>query len=303
MRKTWLRNIGLGILSVFLFTWLHPAIASADAVVGETVVTLGSDLTQQQRQAILNEMNVPNDVKIIEVTNAEEHQYLGKYLSSATIGSRALSSSKITLTNAGSGIKVQTHNITTITSAMYANALITAGVKDADVYVTAPIPVSGTAGLTGILKAFEVATGTKISEAQKQVANEEIVRTADLAKQIGSNKATEFMVKLKEEVAKKQPQTPEDFRNIVINVANNLNINLTNQQINQLTQFTQNLSSLNINWNTVSNQLKNFQDQFQQVLNSKQVQQVLNSKQTQGFFAMVADWLSKLIEWIKSQFQ
>jgi uncharacterized protein YpuA (DUF1002 family) len=294
MKKTWLRNIGLGILSVFLFTWFLPSVASADAVVGETVVTLGQDLTQQERQAILNEMNVPNDVKIIEVTNAEEHQYLGKYLSKATIGSRALSSAKITLTDAGSGIKVQTHNITTITNAMYANALITAGVKDADVYVTAPKPVSGTAGLTGILKAFEAATGTKISEEQKQVANEEIVRTADLAKQIGSEKATQFMLKLKEEVAKQQPQTPEEFRDIVVNVAGDLNINLTNQQITQLTQFTQNLSNLNINWDNVSNQLKNFQDQFQQVL---------NSKEAQGFFAMLVDWFWKLVEWIQSQFR
>ncbi|BCU81176.1 hypothetical protein JIR001_09590 [Polycladomyces abyssicola] len=294
MKKTWLRNIGLGILSVFLFTLFLPSVASADAVVGETVVTLGQDLTQQERQAILNEMNVPNDVKIIEVTNAEEHQYLGKYLSKATIGSRALSSAKITLTDAGSGIKVQTHNITTITNAMYANALITAGVKDADVYVTAPKPVSGTAGLTGILKAFEAATGTKISEEQKQVANEEIVRTADLAKQIGSEKATQFMLKLKEEVAKQQPQTPEEFRDIVVNVAGDLNINLTNQQITQLTQFTQNLSNLNINWDNVSNQLKNFQDQFQQVL---------NSKEAQGFFAMLVDWFWKLVEWIQSQFR
>jgi uncharacterized protein YpuA (DUF1002 family) len=294
MKKTWLRNIGLGILSVFLFTWILPSVASADAVVGETVVTLGQDLTPQERQAILNEMNVPNDVKIIEVTNAEEHQYLGKYMSEATIGSRALSSAKITLTDAGSGIKVQTHNITTITNAMYANALITAGVKDADVYVTAPKPVSGTAGLTGILKAFEVATGTKISEEQKQVANEEIVRTADLAKQIGSEKATQFMLKLKEEVAKQQPQTPEEFRDIVVNVAGDLNINLTNQQITQLTQFTQNLSNLNINWDNVSNQLKNFQDQFQQVL---------NSKEAQGFFAMLVDWFWKLVEWIQSQFR
>jgi len=294
MKRTWLRNIGLGILSVFLFTWFLPSVASADAVVGETVVTLGQDLTQQERHAILNEMNVSNDVKIIEVTNAEEHQYLGKYLSKATIGSRALSSAKITLTDAGSGIKVQTHNITTITNTMYANALITAGVKDADVYVTAPKPVSGTAGLTGILKAFEAATGTKISEEQKQVANEEIVRTAELAKQIGSEKATEFMLRLKEEVAKQQPQTPEEFRDIVINVAGDLNINLTNQQITQLTQFTQNLSNLNINWDNVTNQLKNFQDQFQQVL---------NSKEAEGFFAMLVEWFTQLIEWIKSLFR
>ena len=39
---------------------------------------------------------------------------------------------------------------------MYINALATAGVKDASVYVTAPFSVSGTPALTGIIKAYEV---------------------------------------------------------------------------------------------------------------------------------------------------
>ncbi len=52
---------------------------------------------------------------------------------------------------------------------MYANALVTAGVENAEVDITAPFNVSGTAALTGVMKAFEKATGKQIStEAKKK---------------------------------------------------------------------------------------------------------------------------------------
>src|SRR5690606_11431705 len=127
----------------------------------------------------------------------------------------------------GSGITVQTNNITHITETMYANALITAGVKDAEVYVTAPTQVSGTAGLTGILKAFEAAADTKISDEQKEVANEEMVRTSELGEKIGDpDKAAQFMMDLKQKVAEEQPKTQAEFRDLIINVSNEYNITL-----------------------------------------------------------------------------
>ena len=98
----------------------------------------------------------------IYVTNQEEHKYLGSYISKAKIGTKALSSSKITIGEENSGLNVTTHNINWVSEQMYVNAMTTAGVKDADVYVTAPFTVSGTAALTGILKAYETTTQVKI---------------------------------------------------------------------------------------------------------------------------------------------
>ena len=42
-------------------------------------------------------MNAPEDAQIITVSNAEEHQYLGNYVAKSLIGTRALSSSAITI--------------------------------------------------------------------------------------------------------------------------------------------------------------------------------------------------------------
>ncbi|OYD08319.1 DUF1002 domain-containing protein [Paludifilum halophilum] len=281
----WVTLIGL---FVFSFT-LIPATVSADAVTGETVVTLGQDLTPEQKQSILQEMDVDDGVKQIEVTNEEEHQYLGNYLSKATIGTQALSSAKITMAEEGTGIQVQTNNITTITEQMYTNALITAGIKDANVYVTAPVRVSGTAGLTGILKAFEAAADQNISEEQKQVANEEMVRTSELGEKVGKQKAAEFMNRVKQEIAEKQPQTEQEIRDIIVNVAGDLNINLNNQDVDQLTQLLQKFSELNIDWDSLRGQLN-------------ELGKVLQSEEAQGFFDRLLAWLSDLLHSLKNLF-
>src|SRR5690606_5163632 len=234
------------------------------------------------------------NVQIVEMTHEEEHRYLGKYVSKATIGPRALSSAKITLAEKGAGITVKTNNITHITETMYANALITAGVKDAEVYVTAPTQVSGTAGLTGILKAFEAAADTKISDEQKEVANEEMVRTSELGEKIGDpDKAAQFMMDLKQKVAEKQPKTQAEFRDLIINVSNEYNINLSEQDLEQLTQLMQRLSELDIDWGALSDQVKKLRDNLDEFL---------NSEETKGFLETLLDWLASLLDSLKEMF-
>lgn len=288
--ELWRKSGVLLLITLLAFAIVVPHQASADKIVEQTVVTLGADLTQSQRTAILNEMNVGSDVKTVEVTNEEEHKYLGKYMSKETIGTKAISSAKITLNDNGKGISVKTKNITHITEAMYANTAITAGIKDADIYVTAPFKVSGTAGLTGIIKAFEEATGKKIDEDQKQVANEELVRTQELADKINDNtKAVQFMNRLKEEIAKEKPETTEEYRDIVINVSNEFNLNLDNSTINNLVNFSQNFSKLDIDWDAIT-------EQFDKL--SSDIKGIITSEKTQGIIDTILEWLGDLFSTI-----
>jgi len=220
-RYIWMFLVGLFAISFFSL----PANVFADAAPGDVIVTLGEDLTNEQKKQILSEMGVSEDIEPIYVSNKEEHQYLGKYISKAQIGSRAISSSKITIGKKGSGVNVETNNITWVSEEMYANALITAGVKDADIYVTAPFDVSGTAALTGIIKAYEISADIEIPEEQKLVANEEMVRTAELGDKIGMDKASELMTKIKEEIAKNPPETEEDLRELIKTLLKNSALN------------------------------------------------------------------------------
>lgn len=243
-------------------------IAHADSAV---VVTLAKDLNDKQRADILELFNVKEDeVNIIEVNNQEERRYLEGIAPEEQIGNITMSSAYVELLEAGSGIDVQTFNISWVTEDMYKGALVTAGVKDAKVMAAAPFSVSGTGALTGIIKAFEQATGEVIDEEQKRVANEEIVQTGELGEEIGKDKASELINKVKEEVVDKGVKSPEEIKKIIIEIAASLDINLNDEQLAKLTQLMEKISKLNINTDDIKEQLKGIGEKLDDVLKDNQ---------------------------------
>ncbi len=280
-------------LLVAMFTFLAPNSVLGDAVVGDVIVTLGEDLTEEQKMQILLEMDVPENVEVIYVSNEEEHQYLGQYISKQQIGTRAISSAKITLLESGSGINVTTNNINWVAEGMYANALVTAGVTDAEIYVTAPFTVSGTGALTGIIKAYEITTEIEIPEEQKQVANEEMVRTAELGDRVGFEKATELMARIKEELAKNPVTTDEELRDLIQRVARELGITLTDEELAGLFSLFNRMKDLNIDWNQVQNQINKIRDNLGEIL---------SREETQSFLTNLLDVINEFINVIKGWF-
>ena len=139
-----------------------------DAVIDKPYLALGADLTPQEQMKVLSllglsDINV-DDYDIISITNADEHEYLDKYLDASIIGTRALSSVLVVGKEAGNGIHVTTKNISYCTEGMYRNALLTAGIEDADITVAGPFSISGTAALVGAIKAYETMTGEEIDD-------------------------------------------------------------------------------------------------------------------------------------------
>ncbi|PLT28276.1 DUF1002 domain-containing protein [Peribacillus deserti] len=272
---------------------LLPLKAYADAAPGERIITLGEDLSEEQKNMLLAEFNAPKDADIVTVSNEEEHKYLGKYISARLIGTRALSSSSITLGKQSSGLNVNTKNITWVTKDMYINALATAGVKDADIQISAPFEVSGTAALTGIIKAYEVTADKTIPEDVKQAANEEMVKTATLGDQVGKEKASALITKIKDEMAKNPPKTEEDIRSIIEQAAQDLGIKLTEQQIQSLLDLFQKLKDLNIDWKGVGQELGKAKEA---------VSNYLHSEEGQSFLDKLKQFFISLIDAIKALF-
>lgn len=277
---------------VVVMVLISPAAVLADTMEGDVIVSLGANLTENEKTELLEEFDVPEGAQQIVVTNEEEHQYLGDYVPESKIGRKAISSAKITYTKEGSGITVKTKNINYITDAIYINALTTAGVKDADIYVAAPYSVSGTAALTGIIKAYETSTGKNINEEVKQFANEEMVTTAELGESIGSENASNIIAAIKEQIAEKNPKTEEEIKNIINNVINNYNIQLTDEQMKQLTDLFNKMKNLNIDWNKLGDQLKNISDKAQAYLNSDEGQSFLSS--VKAIFKSFFEWVASL---------
>lgn len=226
----------------------------------DEVVSLGANLDPQQKQEMLDLFGVSGDeVAVLEVTNQEERQYLEGVISDTQIGTRAISSVYVGIKDDGSGIDVQTKNITYVTERTYGNALVTAGISDADIYAAAPFPVSGTAALTGIFKAFEVATGEEIPEEAKKVATEELVDTAEIGEEVDDQSGVaELIQRAKEEIIDRGLSDPGAIREVVIRIAGELNINLTSEQIERIVQILVQVQKLDIDVDEVRDQLEDF---------------------------------------------
>ncbi|WP_246942339.1 DUF1002 domain-containing protein [Bacillus pinisoli] len=280
------------ILLVLVSLLTLPIVALADAAVGDQIVTLGESLTEEQKQALLTEMEAPEDVQIVTVSNEEEHNYLGEYIPKAQIGTKAISSSIITIAEPEAGLQVTTNNITWVTEEMYTNALITAGVKDATIYITAPFQVSGTAALTGLLKAYELSSDQAIPEDVKKVANEEMVKTAELGDKLGTEEAAALMARIKEEIAKNAPQTDEELRAIIEAAAAELGLTLTDEDINSLIALFNKMKELNIDWNQVGEQLNIAKEKLTNFLQSEEGQTFLTK--LQEFIVSVFDAIRAL---------
>jgi len=211
-----------------------------------------------------------------------------------SMGLIALPSAMITIGEKNTGIIVQSNNISWVTNSMYTNALITAGLKDANIIITAPFEVSGTAALTGIMKAYELSSGDDIPEDVKKVANEEMVKTAELADSIGDEKAVQLVTKVKEEMAKNPNMSTDELKSLINRLAEDLGINLTADQQASLMTLFEKMKDLNINWDQVGNQLTKAKGQ---------ISDFLNSDKGQSFIQKVKDFFSSLYDAIRSFFK
>jgi uncharacterized protein YpuA (DUF1002 family) len=270
-----------------------PGYVFADAAEGDVIITLGENLSEEQEKQVLEKLNAPENTEIITVSNAEERKYLGNLIPKAQLGTKAISSSSITYTAKGTGLDVETQNINWVTDEMYLNALITAGVKDAIIKVVAPFEVSGTAALTGLMKAYEISSNEVIPEEVKQIANQEMVETAKLGDSIGSENAAALIAKIKEKVAKNAPETDAQLRAIIEQAAKELGITLTENQIQSLIDLFNKMKELNIDWNQVGEQLNQAKEK---------ISKFLQSEEGQGFLAKLKDFFTSLFEAIKALF-
>ena len=262
------------IIIMLVFISVFNIFAYADNTI---VVTLAKDLNEAQKEQILKLFNVSGETtQIIEVNNEEERAFLEGIAPEEQIGKITISSAYVEVLEKGSGIEVETYNISWVTKDMYRNALVTAGVKDAKVIAAAPFAVSGTGALTGILKAFEQATGKKINTEQKRVANEEVIKTGELGEKIGKERATELIKEVKEKVIEKGAKGSKEIKKIIIDIAGRLDINLSAEQIESISKLMEKINKLNLNTEEIKSQLKGIGEKLDQTLkDNEQIKSLL----------------------------
>lgn len=258
-------------------------------------LALGANLTPTQQNTVLNLLEVEPDrlseYDVIYTTNEEEYKYLGAYISARQIGKRALSSVLVVKRERGHGINITTKNISYCTIGMYKNALITAGITDADIIVAGPFSLSGTAALVGALKAYSVMTGENITEESIDAALNELVLTGDLAETVGdSQKVEELIAYIKQEVIAGDLKEEEEIRSAILKASDEFKITLSEQDTQQILRLMKKISGLDLELDSIMNQAKALYDRLS------------GFKKSKGFLTKVGDFFSNIFESVANFF-
>ncbi len=274
---------------LWLLIWLLLTSSTLAQTQQQLIISYGKDLKPDEKQTVAKEFPIPtnvklNEIKTLTVTNQEEWQLLKGLVPDAEIGTKAVSSVFIEKRAPGTGLEIETKNLSLITPHMIANALATAGVKDAKVVAVAPTLVSGTAALTGIFKSFEELTGTALTDDAKRIAAEELIKTGNLGEEIGKERAATLLERTKERVVQEKTTDRAEIIKVVDRSAREQDITLTETQKQNVADLLLKIKQLNIDVDNLQKQLKNFR-----VTPNENV----TPEESESFF-------SKLISFIKS---
>lgn len=240
------KNRFLAVLcSALMATASLPAVALQPVMADASkVVSIGNDLTDAQKKTMMKYFGISGDksVQQITVTNKDEVSHLSGYIPLEQIGTRTVSCAYIKPTESG-GIKVRTANLQYVTANMIASTLADLGIKNCEVVSACPFQVSGTGALTGVMMAYEKATGTVINKDKKDIATQEVVITKDIAKDIGTAQAENIVNQAKTEVVQNNVTNKTDIQNTVTNIINNNNVNITEQQIDNIVDLVEDVAN------------------------------------------------------------
>ncbi len=221
------------------------------------VVTLGENLTEEQRASMYEYFGTsPDEVQTIIVTHEDEVQYMEGIATDEQIGATTNSCAYVEPTDSG-GIKVKTANLNYVTSAMIASTLTTAGMENCNVIAACPFEVSGTGALTGIIMAYETASGEELDEGQKEAAMEELVTISDLADSIGQETATEVIKDIKTEIIDEGLTDSEEIGEVVDEIAEENEITLTDDQRAQIVALMEKISQYDYDVDALKDTLDN----------------------------------------------
>ena len=235
MKKRILSSIALGL--ALTIGCAVPAMADS-----RRVVTLGADLTQDQQNTMMKYFGVSADtVDIIYINNNDEREHLGSYVPLEQIGTKTFSCALVAPTTKG-GIQVKTANLSWVTCNMIASTLSTSGVTNCQVVAASPFEVSGTGALTGVIMAYETASDVTLDEEKKDLANEELVTTGNLADTVGQSKATAVINETKMQVIENNVTDIGEINNIVNNVSNNYDVTMSQDQSDEIAALMQKIA-------------------------------------------------------------
>lgn len=295
-----------------------PASVKAELTVAETpwsrpTFVHGTGLNEAQVQETATHLGVTGkDLLQMNIDSKDILRYIGKTASDSGMISSAL----VTKLKEGEGVRVDIKtpdNITEITEVQYANAAITAGVKDLQIDVAAIRPVTGSSALTGVYKAME-ANGVLLDKDRMTVAQDELETVNEITKENSGNTSftkqnfDTLIINIKNELniyynnlPEDKKITREDIQRIVLEAMtrNKLNNVLTQDQITRIVSFFEKYAKTDaISSEEVISQLKDLSGSI-----LDRAQDLYGEAQASGFFDRIAQFFQEIFEAIARFFQ
>lgn len=251
------------IMSVFCLTATIPCTSVlAD---GQKVVTLGADLSAEQKEMILRYFGISGqNIQTLTITNQDERDHLGSYVPLEQIGTRTYSCALVNPTASG-GIQVKTANLSWVTSNMIATTLSTSGVVNCEVLAAAPFEVSGTGALTGILMAYESAVGTTLDIEKKEAATQELITTTTIANTLGQALATDLVNESKKQIIEGNVVSNTDINIVIDEVAAEEGISLTDEDRQLLVDLMEQIADLDYNYDDMKETLERVEANMKEI--------------------------------------
>lgn len=264
------------------------------------VIALGADLSAEQKATVLSMMGVSEEefsnYTVITITNQDEHKYLDSYVDPSVIGTRALSSVMVTPAEEGHGVVVTTQNINYCTTGMYRNALLTAGVENADIMVVGPTQISGTAGLIGAIKAYEQVSGEPVSDEVLDTAMNELITTGELVTKSASDEEVEALIAyIKAKLAAGELENEDDIRKAIHEGEEKFGVALEDSEEQQIVDFMLKIKKLGLDPNMLLDQAADLYDKFGDEL--------LNKATEENFFSGLGEVMDSIVGFFKGLFQ
>lgn len=289
MVRNKLKNMALSLAVLMGLGMASPVFAKSDYNPGD-ILALGSDLTDAQEAALRKYFNAPDGTNTIYVTDEVIIKQLGLDPNDpANYAGGCYSSAYVKLLDDNSGINVKATNLTEVTESMLMNALITSGITAADVKVSSPFKVTGTSALSGILAGVEEVGGFEISLKQKETAQKEIETTVAVGDEIGSEEASTLINDVKTEVIKEQPETEEEIKEIVENITNQYNVNISVNAKDSIVNLMSDVNDLDLDYSELKNSLKEASNKL-----SNNLKELGIKLKEEGFFEKIKNWFVDL---------
>ncbi|WP_371863477.1 DUF1002 domain-containing protein [Lacticaseibacillus zhaodongensis] len=293
------------------------------------VVTLGSSLTESQKRGTTNTLTASLNGGTFDTLTVDGDtlvKYLNPSGSNFTSSSGVWSSAMVQKTDNG-GINVQilnyagVNNITTITADQYRNAALTAGVTNANIYITSAVKIDGSGALAGVYAAF-AQHGQNLSSSQVAAAQDE-VNTLSGITQANKNQDGYSDKQLNNAVAGMKSQMASQSNNGQQTLSQNQIGNIVDSQLknnnlgtiinnNQRTQIVNLLVKIQnsgaLKGTDFKGQASKLSDSIQNSAKGlfNKVKANLNTQEGQNLFQRVmtaiSNFFSALADWVKSLF-